>query len=76
MLNSCHECCYSTLIETETYQYYKCGIMETIRNDRERSGYVQLDGCKYFSPSSKKILGFALDDEANKFNRLETLIDK
>lgn len=76
MLNSCHECCYSTLIETETYQYYKCGIMETIRNDRIRTGHVQLDGCKYFSPSSKKILGFALDDEANKFNQLETLIDK
>lgn len=76
MLNSCHECCYATLIEAETYQYYKCEIMETIRNDRERSGEVQLDGCKYFSPSSKKILGFALDDEANKFNQLETLIDK
>jgi hypothetical protein len=54
MLNSCHECCYSTLIETETYQYYKCGIMETIRNDRIRTGHVQLDGCKYFRPSSKK----------------------
>jgi hypothetical protein len=50
--------------------------METIRNDRIRSGHVQIDGCTYFRPSSKKILGFALDDEANKFNQLETLIDK
>jgi hypothetical protein len=64
MLNSCHECCYATLIEAGTYQYYKCEIVETIRNDRERSGHVQLDGCKYFSPQSRKI------------NRLETLIDK
>lgn len=64
MLNRCNECCYATLIETGTYRYYKCEIMETIRNDRERSGYVQLDGCSYFRPRSKKI------------NRLETLIDK
>ena len=76
MLNRCNECCYATLIETETYQYYKCEIMESIRNDRIRSGHVQIDGCTYFRPSSKKILGFALDDEANKPNRLETLIDK
>lgn len=66
MLNRCHECCYATLIETETYQYYKCEIMETIRNDSMRSGLVQFDGCKYFMPSSKKILGFALDCEADK----------
>ena len=76
MLNRCNKCCYATLIETETYKYYKCEIMESIRNDRIRSGHVQIDGCSYFRPSSKKILGFALDDEANKSNRLETLIDK
>ena len=64
MLNRCHECCYATLIETETYQYYICVIMETIRNNRKRSGHVQLDGCKYFRPQSRKI------------NRIETLIDK
>ena len=68
MINRCNECCYATLIETETYQYYKCEIMETIRNDRERSGHVQIDGCSYFRPKSKskKILGFVLDDEADK----------
>lgn len=54
MLNRCNECCYATLIETETYQYYKCEIMESIRNDRIRSGHVQIDGCTYFRPSSKK----------------------
>lgn len=66
MLNRCRECCYSTLIETETYQYYKCEIMETIRNDRERSGHVQIDGCSYFRPKSKKILGNFLCDEKDK----------
>lgn len=73
MLNRCNECCYATLIETGTYQYYKCGIMETIRNDRIRNGHVQLDGCKYFRPSSKKILGNF--DKLNEENIL-TLIDK
>ena len=62
MLNKCRECCYATLIETETYQYYKCGIIETIRNDRISSGCIQLDGCKYFRPSSKKFLGNGLYD--------------
>jgi hypothetical protein len=47
--------------------------METIRNDRIRTGHVQLDGCKYFRPSSKKILGNF--DKLNEENIL-TLIDK
>lgn len=66
MLNRCHECCYATLIETETYQYYKCDIIETIRNDSVMNGYLQLDGCKYFRPESKKILGNFLCDEKDK----------
>ena len=55
MIYICHECCYATLVENGTHQYYKCGIMETIRNERARSGCVQTGSCKYFKLKLKKI---------------------
>lgn len=55
MINRCNECCYGTLIETETHQYYKCAITEIIKNDRIRNGWTQLDGCEYFRQNSNTI---------------------
>lgn len=55
MTNRCHECCHATLIENGTYKYYKCDIMEIIRNNRISSGYEQLDGCECFIQKSNTI---------------------